>query len=99
MLVKDFDEKGFKVSSEFMTTADVISISADGIIDTPINPYTGKEINGLPKNEKQMVTPSGNFSTTKNNGNTFDTSDGVWYEVTPSNIFDINNWNRWNKNE
>lgn len=93
-LVKDFNEKGFKVSDEFVTTADVISVSADGIIDNLINPYTGKEINELPKKEKQMVTTSGNFSTTKNNGNTFDTSDGVWYEVTPSDIFDINNWKK-----
>ncbi|WP_279206578.1 hypothetical protein [Lachnospira eligens] len=42
------------------------------------------------------VTTSGLFNVMTNNGNVFDTSDGNWYEVTPSDITDAKNWKRCN---
>ena len=39
----------------------------------------------------QRITDSRNHDVKKNNGNVFDTSDMLWYEVHDY-IFDINNW-------
>ena len=50
LMVKDFGSKEFVVSDEFMTNADVPSIALDGVIEQPMNPFTGKLINSDEKN-------------------------------------------------
>ena len=50
LLVKDFGSTEFSVSDEFMTNADVPVLAADGLIENPINPFTGKEITNDEKN-------------------------------------------------
>ena len=94
LLVKDFDAESFTSSDEFMTVADVPSLAMDGIIDNPINPFTGNPVNADKKLDVQRVTTSLHFSTKTNDGNVFDTSDGNWYEVTPGDIFDEQNWKK-----
>lgn len=95
MLVKDFGATGAcKRSDEFMTNADVPALAFDGLIDDPVNPFTGKQVNSDAKEEKQYVTTSAHFNPVTNNGMTFDTSDGFWYEVTPESIFDERNWKK-----
>lgn len=92
LMIKDFDEDEFKQSDEFMTNADVPTYAVEGLIENPVNPFTGKRINN---NEKyahpQRITTSKNYEVDKYNGNTFDTGDGQWYDVK-DNIFDENNW-------
>ena len=51
LMVKDFGDGEFSVSDEFMTNADVPSIVMKGLIDDPINPYTGSQINAESKND------------------------------------------------
>jgi len=94
LMVKDFNEDSYVVSNEFMTIADVPTITLDGLIDNPVNPFTGAPINSNAKMEPQMVTTSHNYSTIKNNGNTFDTDDGEWYRVTPGDFKDSSNWEK-----
>lgn len=92
LLVKDFGAHGFKTSDEFMTNADVPSLSLSGVIENPVNPYTGKVINSSEKTaHPQIITTSDNFDVRKNNGNVFDTSDGAWWSVS-KNIFEPVNW-------
>lgn len=92
LMIKDFDEDEFKQSDEFMKNADVPTYAVEGLIENPVNPFTGKRINN---NEKyahpQRITTSKNYEVDKYNGNTFDTGDGQWYDVK-DNIFDENNW-------
>lgn len=46
LMVKDFNSTGaLKVNNTFKTTADVPIIAMDGIINNPINPFTGNRIN------------------------------------------------------
>ena len=92
LLVKDFGDTEYKESDEFMTNADVPLIAVKGLIDDPVNPFTGKRLDLDYKSEKQIITTSYNWGIVGNTGNVFDTSDGHWYEVTPGNIFDENNW-------
>ncbi len=92
LMVKDFNSKEFKTSSEFMTNADVPSLAVKNVIENAINPFTGNKIDDSEKYaHPQIVTSSCHWQTTKYNGNTFDTSDGHWYSVS-DNIFKEENW-------
>lgn len=90
LMVKDFGSKKFTVSDEFMTNADVPTLSTDGLIDSPVNPYTGKPINSNEKTaHDQYIIVSDDCSTTTNNGNTF--WPAKWATVK-DDIRDKNNW-------
>lgn len=94
LMVKDFSSNEFSVSQDFMTNADVPTLATEGVIENPINPFTGKEINNDEKfSHPQRVTSSMHWDTTKYNGYTFDTSDGHWFSVH-DNIFDESNWKK-----
>jgi arylsulfatase A-like enzyme len=91
LMVKDFGTTQYTVSEEFMTNADVPSLALSGIVENPINPYTGNPITTDAKESDLYVTTSENYDVLVNNGNVFDTSDGEWYKVG-DNIFDEENW-------
>lgn len=90
LLVKDFDSNEFVTSTEFMTHADVPTFAVDNLIENPINPFTGKEINNDEKYaHDQYVICSWEYDIAVNNGNTFIPS--RWYRVK-DNLWDLNNW-------
>ena len=90
LLVKDFGSDEFTISTEFMTQADVPTLAVDSLIDNPVNPFTGKEINNDEKTaHDQYIIYSWDFDIAINNGNTFIPS--KWYKVK-DNIWDLNNW-------
>lgn len=93
LMVKDFDADGFTASDAFMTNADVPSIATNGIIDYPVNLFTGKTINSDEKTaHDQYISWSlegGLWDTNKNNGNTF--LPVKWYSVH-DNIWERDNW-------
>lgn len=92
LLVKDFGATEFCVSEEFMTNADVPTLVFRDLVDNPVNPFTGKRINSDEKYaHPQRITTSGMWSIEENCGNTFNTSDGEWYDVK-DNIFNRANW-------
>ena len=75
-----------------MTNADVPTLATNGVIDKPVNPFTGNEINDSEKTaHPQKVTTSTNWSVTVNRGKRFDTTDGNWISVE-NNIFVKANW-------
>jgi len=51
LMVKDFNAKGFTTSDAFMTNADVPTLSFEGLVESPVNPYTGNPINSSYKEE------------------------------------------------
>ncbi len=90
LLVKDFNSKELKVDNTFMTNADTPSIALSGLIDHPVNPFTGHEINSDMKNSDSLyITLSYQHSPYKNCGNTFNPD--PWAKLT-GNMFDPNNW-------
>ena len=93
LLVKDFNAKGsIKTDDSFMTNADVPSIAVSGIIDNPINPYTGKEINMQEKYaHDQYIAKTYSASETDMSIKTFGNEDADWF-IVHDNIFDENNW-------
>lgn len=96
LLVKDFESKEFTVSDEFMTNADVPTLATKDLIENPINPFTGKQINN---NEKaahdQYIIVSYDWNVTKNNGNTF--SPSMWASVK-EDLWDEDNWSFFDEN-
>lgn len=99
LMIKDFNAKGFTTSDEFMTNADVPTYAVKDVIANPINPFTGNKINNSAKfNKPHIITTSTNYDTEENNGNVFDTSDGVWYEFNGNNIFNPTSWKLKSKN-
>ena len=92
LMVKDFNVKGFTVSGEFMTTADVPPLAVKDVIQNPINPFTGKEISDREKIlHPQLITTSKKFKLNECKGTVFDTSDGDFLSVH-DDIFKPENW-------
>lgn len=90
LMVKDFNSSEFTTDNTFMTNADVPTLATNGLIEQPVNPFTGKEINSDYKLQgEQHIFFTEAWDTTVNNGNTF--LPGDWFAVQ-DNIFDMNNW-------
>ncbi len=73
LLVKDFDAEGFSTSEEFMTNADVPTLATQEIIESPVNPFSGKAIDSSFKteNDTHYVILSTLWDVSVNNGNQF----------------------------
>ena len=91
LMVKDFDAHGFTTDDSFMTNADVPSLAFEGIIENPVNPFTGKAINMDEKyaHDQFIVTEHKNWSTTTNNGTCFNPA--TWAAVS-SDLWDRSDW-------
>ncbi|MBR6483969.1 MAG: hypothetical protein IKT14_03025, partial [Clostridiales bacterium] len=90
LLVKDFDAHGFETSDVFMTNADTPSIALEGLVDDPVNPFTGNPVDNTYKDSGEiMVFASHEFFISSNNGNTF--LPDSWYTVH-DDVRYIDNW-------
>ena len=90
LMVKDFNSTGFVVSEEFMTNADVPELATAGLIENPVNPFTGNPIDSSPKNGPQTVFLLNDCEPTANNNSTFDP--GSWFVFTGGDPHDPENW-------
>lgn len=93
LLVKDFDaDEPLSTDMEFMTNADTPTLAMKGIIENPINPFSGNPVNDdMKKNGQLYVTDSRHHWIQENPGTVFNTKDAHWWSVK-DNIFDMNNW-------
>lgn len=91
LMVKDFNAHGFTTSDEFMTNADVPAIACDGLIENPVNPFTGKAINSDEKtaHDQFIISNHGDFNPRLNNDTSFAPS--TWAVVT-KDIRDRDDW-------
>lgn len=90
LMVKDFDSDEFVTSYEFMTNADVPTLATMGLIENPINPFTGKVINSSEKTaHDQFIIMSWDWDVLENNGNTF--MPALWASVR-DNLWEEANW-------
>lgn len=90
LMVKDFGAEGeLVVSEDFMTNADVPELAMEGVIENPLNPFTGREMTMEAKGVDQIVTTSKHFWITDRN--TFDTTDGHWMAVDGT-VLDNSGW-------
>jgi len=94
LLVKDFNASGtLTINHDFMTNADVPSITLKDIVKDPINPFTEKPIVPIPPDEKKAsgVVLTHNWQPGANLINKFRVPDADWYTIS-KDMFDIANW-------
>lgn len=91
LMVKDFDSQEFVVSEEFMTNGDVPTLALKGLIENPINPFTGKAINSNEKTaHDQYIIFAEEWDVRTNNGNRYHPE--KWYAVH-DDMRKAENWN------
>ena len=90
LMIKDFDSNEYSVSDTFMTNADVPAEACKGIIDNPVNPFTGNPIDESGKEADELRCLLTDEDINKNNGNTF--TDPVWITLKNKYMFDPDNW-------
>ena len=91
LMVKDFNATGFTSSDEFMTQADTPTLAFGGLIDDPVNPFTGKVINNSEKTaHDQYIFESHIWDVSENNGNVF--RPGNWFALRPGDSWNESNW-------
>lgn len=91
LLVKDFDAGQFSVSDDFMTNADTVSLAASGLIDNPVNPFTGKSLLSGKKSEGiQYIFDSEKHEVSENNGTVFEPD--RWFSLEGENAWDLSKW-------
>ena len=90
LMVKDFGSTGFKESRDFMTNADVPFMAVDGLIENPVNPFTGKPITTEEKfAHEQMIMTSRDVAVQDSTGEVFLPS--FWASVK-DDIWEKENW-------
>jgi hypothetical protein len=91
MMIKDFNSGDeFTVDSTFMTIADLPSEAMRGLIENPVNPFTGNPINEDAKNEEEQYVMLTDWRIAENHGNLF--TDPVRLVLKNQNLFDVSNW-------
>ncbi|MGN0728803.1 YidC/Oxa1 family membrane protein insertase [Treponema sp.] len=92
-MFKDFNQTGeLKTSEEFMTNADTPALLTEGIIENPVNPFTGKAVNSKMKENGALVSTSNLFMPHHSSSkNIFTVDPNDWYLVS-GNIFESQNW-------
>jgi hypothetical protein len=89
LIVKDFNAHGsLSVDDTFMTNADVPLIALDGIVENPVNPWTGKILKSDKENGATIVTT---YPVNRREINGYNIRPDEWLHVH-TNIFDPKNW-------
>ena len=93
LMVKDFGATGFEVSNDFMTNADTPFLTLNGVIDDPVNPFTGNPITEFDKTGNHYVFISEEWNAAFNNTNQFsDEPDSFWVSFCGNDIRNADCW-------
>ena len=94
LLFKDYttpEDKGVTTDDTFMTNADVPTMALEGIVEDPVNPFTGNPINSDRKKEGPIVVIGNKIEVNAETDMVFDDPSIPWYSVH-DDIFDPSNW-------
>ncbi len=89
MMVKDFDSHGFSIQWDFMTNADTPALALEGIVEEPVNPYTGHAIDQSGKKDGFHVFTTWHSNLTSTN--VYPALGADWF-IVRDNIYDKDNW-------
>ena len=92
MMIKDFGSGNeFTVDNSFMTIADMPSEAMRGLIENPVNPFTGNPVSEDAKySEDEQYVMLTDWRIAENHGNRF--SDPVRLVLKNKYLFDESNW-------
>jgi YidC/Oxa1 family membrane protein insertase len=91
LLYKDFYSKNSRIDASFMTNADTPFLATTGVIEDPINLFTGCSITESPKQGQDQYVMAANIQGEP--GKTFAAPDQNWYAVR-DDVRIIDNWKR-----
>ncbi len=95
LMVKDYNATGYTTDDTFMTNADVPTLATSGVIENPVNPYTGKPIHSGEKTaHRQYICLSDQWDININDGNRYIASH--WASVE-ADMWDPDDWHFYNK--
>ena len=95
LMVKDINASGFTVSEEFMTNADTPLLAMSGLIEDPVNPFTG-----IPLTDEEKYAHEQLFYNSKvqmpefRDDNVYPAGD--WYALD-GDLWDVSAWHRVEK--
>ena len=91
MMIKDFGSgEEFRTDSTFMTIADTPSEAMRGLIENPVNPFTGKPIKEAAKNGGEQYVMITDWRIAENHGTRY--TDPVRLTLRNENVLDEKNW-------
>jgi membrane protein insertase Oxa1/YidC/SpoIIIJ len=91
LLVKDFNARGdMKTDMTFMSTADVPTLAVEGLIENPVNPFTGNAITTVKKNDPLLILTQ---RVIRKNNNEIGLGPHNTYFIH-DNIFNEKNWSK-----
>ena len=91
MMIKDFGNgEEFMADPAFMTIADTPSEALRGLIENPVNPFTGHPISEAAKHEEAQYVMLTDWRIAENHGNRY--SDPVRLTLRNENVLDESNW-------
>ena len=97
LMIKDFGATGFSICEDYMTNADVPYLTTQGIIDNPVNPFTGNPLTMDGKYDYPMLiydsedwNVEGDDTIATASAYTF--AEGDWYAFTGTRIFNRESW-------
>jgi len=91
-LYKDFNSHGIlSINNDFMTNADVPFFTLNGLLDNPLNPFTGNPINTRPKEEGILITTHHSPMAGSHGKYAFNIKKNEWIYLHDS-IYEASNW-------
>ena len=90
LMIKDFNAKEFIIDNTFMTNADTPTNAFSGLIDDPVNPFTGNPINNERKKDPEQYAMHTVYDIKKNNGNIF--IDPIKITLKNHDVSNPDNW-------
>ena len=93
LLVKDFNSVGFTTDETFMTNADTPSIAFSGLIENPVNPFTGHPITMEGKNvPEHHIASTLVWSIDDYRGDEKNYLGITWIGLKGGNTYDLSAW-------
>ena len=93
LLVKDFGSSELTTDASFMTNADTPSLAFSGLIDNPVNPFTGNPITDEGKNVPEiLIALPAVYTPNDYSGNETEYRDVTWVGFRGTDTDDLSAW-------
>jgi YidC/Oxa1 family membrane protein insertase len=93
-LYKDFDSHGtLSINDDFMTNADVPFFTLNGLLENPVNSFTGNPITTRPKENGIFITTNHSSMTGSHGKYVFNIKNNQWIYLHDS-IYEASNWEK-----
>ena len=91
LMVKDFGATGFTTDTSLMTNADVPYLATYGVINDPVNPFTGNPITMDGVHDMPFYIIDSN-DWLEAGADDYRFAEDDWYSFNGTNVFDIESW-------